>query len=326
MPASRPDTSGCSSIDCTASICPVARISSNTVSVTATATVGGTESVSITTSATASTVASATVTGPNAPELTYHSGVHAANSGRSSCGVELLPTNAIGNPEDFNNVVVVGGLLDTNRALSSEKEAFLLRAAGKAALAAEGLTAKQIAMLDVADKLTRGLRIARRQDAQRGPGSVVAFEETAEGIEGHYFFDGDVEYRIVERELGQKDIYIAVTVPDQMNLTPRLMMEGLVFRIYKDPVPKRMDVEKAYYNLGVAYIFKHMYEDAIQRIDEAIKFSGQSPGYFGFLSLAYSLAGKKSDARRVLEQLYELEKDRFVNSSGFIHLRLSRIG
>lgn len=28
-------------------------------------------------------------------------------------------------------------------------------------------------------------------------GSIVAFEETPEGIEGHYFFDGDTEYRIV---------------------------------------------------------------------------------------------------------------------------------
>ncbi|PBC02341.1 GlxA family transcriptional regulator [Mesorhizobium sp. WSM3860] len=50
---------------------------------------------------------------------------------RASCGVELLPTRAIGNPEDFDNVVVVGGLLDTNRNLSAEKEAFLVRAADK---------------------------------------------------------------------------------------------------------------------------------------------------------------------------------------------------
>ncbi|MEO9338343.1 GlxA family transcriptional regulator [Mesorhizobium sp. SB112] len=50
---------------------------------------------------------------------------------RASCGVELLPTKKMGNPEDFDNIVVVGGLLDTNRGLSSEKEAFLLRAAEK---------------------------------------------------------------------------------------------------------------------------------------------------------------------------------------------------
>jgi hypothetical protein len=29
-------------------------------------------------------------------------------------------------------------------------------------------------------------------------GSVVAFEETAEGVEGHFFFSGDDEYRILD--------------------------------------------------------------------------------------------------------------------------------
>ncbi|WP_192356528.1 GlxA family transcriptional regulator [Mesorhizobium mediterraneum] len=48
---------------------------------------------------------------------------------RSSCGLELLPTKAIGDPEDFDNIVVVGGLLDPQQNLSQEKEAFLLRAA-----------------------------------------------------------------------------------------------------------------------------------------------------------------------------------------------------
>ncbi|TGS65566.1 GlxA family transcriptional regulator [Mesorhizobium sp. M3A.F.Ca.ET.201.01.1.1] len=50
---------------------------------------------------------------------------------RAYCGAELLPTRQIGNPEDFDNVVVVGGLPHTDRRLSTEKEAFLLRAAEK---------------------------------------------------------------------------------------------------------------------------------------------------------------------------------------------------
>jgi len=32
-------------------------------------------------------------------------------------------------------------------------------------------------------------------------GSLVAFEETTEGIEGHYFFDNDAEYRIVHLDV-----------------------------------------------------------------------------------------------------------------------------
>jgi serine/threonine-protein kinase len=90
-----------------------------------------------------------------------------------------------------------------------------------------------------------------------------------------------------------------------------------------DQFQKALELEPnfhaAHYNLGVAYIFKHMYEDAIQRIEEAIKFSGQSPGYLGFLSLAYSLAGKKSDAQKVLDKIKGLDKNSYVNSSAFIY-------
>ena len=32
-------------------------------------------------------------------------------------------------------------------------------------------------------------------------GAIVAFEETAEGIEGHYFFSGDDEYRILHLDV-----------------------------------------------------------------------------------------------------------------------------
>ena len=48
---------------------------------------------------------------------------------RASCGLDILPTREIGDPEDYDNIVVVGGLLNSNHNLSSKKEAFLLRAA-----------------------------------------------------------------------------------------------------------------------------------------------------------------------------------------------------
>ena len=90
-----------------------------------------------------------------------------------------------------------------------------------------------------------------------------------------------------------------------------------------DQFRKALDLDPnfhaAHYYLSRAYIHKHMYEDAIVEIKEAIKFSGQSPEYLGFLSFTYSLAGKKSDALEVLEQLKELEKNRFVSSIGFIY-------
>lgn len=48
---------------------------------------------------------------------------------RASCGLELLPTREIGDPTEFDNIVVVGGLLGADQRLSREREAFLLRAA-----------------------------------------------------------------------------------------------------------------------------------------------------------------------------------------------------
>lgn len=48
---------------------------------------------------------------------------------RSSSGVEVLPTKQITAPEDYDNIVVVGGLLSGGQHLSAEKEAFLRLAA-----------------------------------------------------------------------------------------------------------------------------------------------------------------------------------------------------
>ena len=48
---------------------------------------------------------------------------------RSSCGVEILPTISITEPESYDHIVVVGGLLNAKHGLTSDKEAFLLTAA-----------------------------------------------------------------------------------------------------------------------------------------------------------------------------------------------------
>jgi transcriptional regulator GlxA family with amidase domain len=48
---------------------------------------------------------------------------------RSSCGVEVMPTREIDRPEDYDDIVVVGGLLKASHELSASKEEFLMRAA-----------------------------------------------------------------------------------------------------------------------------------------------------------------------------------------------------
>jgi transcriptional regulator GlxA family with amidase domain len=51
---------------------------------------------------------------------------------RSSCGVELMPTARFGSPQNYDNIVVVGGLLGPQPPLTTNAEMFLLRAAREA--------------------------------------------------------------------------------------------------------------------------------------------------------------------------------------------------
>ncbi|OJU51486.1 MAG: AraC family transcriptional regulator [Mesorhizobium sp. 61-13] len=48
---------------------------------------------------------------------------------RSSCSVDILPTQALGRPEDYDHIVVVGGLLKVGDGLSTDKQDFLMHAA-----------------------------------------------------------------------------------------------------------------------------------------------------------------------------------------------------
>lgn len=48
---------------------------------------------------------------------------------RSSCGIELMPTARIGDPGEYDHVVLVGGLLNGPKSLGAEKERFILGAA-----------------------------------------------------------------------------------------------------------------------------------------------------------------------------------------------------
>ena len=91
---------------------------------------------------------------------------------------------------------------------------------------------------------------------------------------------------------------------------------------YRKALNLEPNFHAARFQLGEAYLYKNMYEDAIQEIKEAVRFSGQSPHYLGTLSYAYSLAGKKSEAREILQQLKKLGESRFVSSLGFIYAYL----
>jgi tetratricopeptide (TPR) repeat protein len=63
-------------------------------------------------------------------------------------------------------------------------------------------------------------------------------------------------HHILDTNLWKRPVYIAVTVPDRRDLENQTRMEGLVFRIYKEPVQSPMDVAKLRENLEGKYHYR----------------------------------------------------------------------
>lgn len=144
----------------------------------------------------------------------------------------------------------------------------------------------------------------------------------------HWYGDYLMTMRRYEEAITQKNLAINLEPAVQYFQTsagmPLLLMRRYDEAIdqYRKALSLMPSFHAAHFQLGFAYLYKNMYDEAIQEIKEAIKLSGQSPHYLGVLSYAYSLAGKKSEALKILEQLRELEKSGFVSSIGFIYAYL----
>ena len=68
-----------------------------------------------------------------------------------------------------------------------------------------------------------------------------------------------------------------------------------------------------YNYLGLAYAGKKMYNDAIANVQKAIDLSErQSPLFIGTLGIIYSFMGKRDETEKVLEELLELSKQRYI--------------
>jgi len=68
------------------------------------------------------------------------------------------------------------------------------------------------------------------------------------------------------------------------------------------------------YMLSLVYAQKKMYKEAVAEAQKAIDLSGGSDSPFiPTLGLMYSLSGKRDKAKKVLDQLHELSKQRYVS-------------
>lgn len=66
--------------------------------------------------------------------------------------------------------------------------------------------------------------------------------------------------------------------------------------------------------LGHAFEQKHMYREAILELEKAVNLSGGSPVYMASLAHAYGMAGRRSEARKLFENLKARSKARYVSS------------
>ena len=66
--------------------------------------------------------------------------------------------------------------------------------------------------------------------------------------------------------------------------------------------------------LGHALEQKHMYREAIAELERAVSLSGGSPIYMASLAHAYGVAGRRGQARKLSDDLWNLSKQRFVSS------------
>ncbi len=71
----------------------------------------------------------------------------------------------------------------------------------------------------------------------------------------------------------------------------------------------------AYWALGRAYLEKGMYAEAIAAFQKAITLSGDSPDESASLGCAYALSGRKAEARKIIGDLREQSKKRYIAPS-----------
>jgi serine/threonine-protein kinase len=83
----------------------------------------------------------------------------------------------------------------------------------------------------------------------------------------------------------------------------------------------------AHVNLGLAHLQKGEFEEAIRACETGAQLVGRSPWALGLLGLTYALAGRTSQARKLLEELQELTQKAYVQpySFGVIHYGLGDI-
>ena len=79
---------------------------------------------------------------------------------------------------------------------------------------------------------------------------------------------------------------------------------------------------QAYWILGHTYAANEQFDEAVAAAEKAAELSARAPGALGMLGLAYGLAGRKEDATKILNELLELNKTRYVTPAALVNVYL----
>jgi len=77
---------------------------------------------------------------------------------------------------------------------------------------------------------------------------------------------------------------------------------------------------QAYWFLGHTYAANKQFAEAIAAAKKAVELSERAPGALGMLGLSYGLAGKKTEATQILNELLELKKSRYVTPAALANV------
>ncbi|HEU4712135.1 MAG TPA: tetratricopeptide repeat protein [Pyrinomonadaceae bacterium] len=77
---------------------------------------------------------------------------------------------------------------------------------------------------------------------------------------------------------------------------------------------------QAHWFLGHTYAANKQFDKAIAASEKAVELSDRAPGALGILGLVYGLAGREDDANKILSELLELNKRRYVTPVALVNV------
>jgi len=86
---------------------------------------------------------------------------------------------------------------------------------------------------------------------------------------------------------------------------------------FQDVLQKDPNYLWAQWQMGQAYLYTGMYAEAIALLETSAGTSKRTPAIFGTLGAAYARAGRKADAEKILQELREMSKHRYVSPHAF---------